>query len=203
MTQTETPDYAELEVFIPGPGENEDDPKDVEREEFLATAQQLLDAGHDIAVYSTDSYPSAFTDCAPVAEQIEMAGAEVLPILLVDGTVKVSYNYPDREQLERFSKARTVKQKKLPAAAAACGGGASDAPVAPTMEPAGFAAKLAGVTEKPAGGPEIGMRRNLMGGDFGQGLPGAGESATSASANPAQGSTPNAGGCGCGGCGCS
>lgn len=185
-------DYAELEVFIPGPGENEDDPGDSERTEFLSYAQELLEAGHDIAVYSTDSYPSAFEDCVPVAEQIEIAGRDVLPILLVDGAIKVSYNYPDREQLERFSAARAVKPKKISAAAAACGtGGSDDVATAPAMEPAGFAAKLAGVTEKPAGGPEIGSRRNLMGGDFGDGLPDAGESAASAG-----------GGCCGGSCGC-
>lgn len=176
----EITDPAELEVFIPGPGENPDDPNDADRTEFLEIAQELLDSGLDIAVYSTDSYPSAFEQCVPVAEQIEVSGHEVLPILLVDGAVKVSFNYPDREQLERFSKARSVKPKKLPAAAAACGTGNADVTTAPAMEPAGFAATLAGVTERPAGGPDIGNRRNLMGGDFGQGLPSGSESALKA-----------------------
>lgn len=196
MKETETTDLAELEVFIPGPGENADDPDDSERTQFLDVAQQLLDEGLDIAVYSTDSYPSAFEDCVPVADQIEISGREVLPILLADGLVQVAFNYPDAEQLKRFSKARSVKPKKISAAAAACGtGGAELPPTAPAMEPAGFAATLAGVTEKPAGGPEIGGRRNLMSGDFGDGLPSSGDTAVAATSN-------NSGGCGCGGCGC-
>lgn len=184
MKQSETTDLAELEIFIPGPGENADDPNDSERTVFLETAQRLLDEGLDIAVYSTDSYPSAFEDCVPVADQIEISGSDVLPILLADGEVKVSYSYPDAEQMQRFSKARAVKPKKISVAAAACGTGGSDLPpTAPAMEPAGFAATLAGVTEKPAGGPDIGGRHNLMSGDVGDGL-------------------PDSGGCGCGGCGC-
>lgn len=196
--ETETTELAELEIFIPGPGENSDDPTDSERDEFLKTAQELLDSGLDIAVYSTDSYPSAFEECVPVADQIEISGKDVLPILLADGEVKVSYNYPDAEQMKRFSKARAVKPKKISAAAAACGTGGSDLPpTAPAMEPAGFAATLAGVTEKPAGGPDIGARRNLMSGDFGDGLPGTGDSAATTKDNSA-----SSGGCGCGGCGC-
>lgn len=181
-----------LEVFIPAPGQNPDDPGDTARQEFLRQAQELLEAGLDIAVYSTDSYPSAFTDCEPVADQIAMAGQEVLPILLVEGLVKVSYMYPTAEQMRRFSHFSEVKQPKVNAAAAACGTGGAEAPATtPTLEPAGFAAVLAGVTPKPAGGPDIGGRRNLMGGDFGQGLPGEGESL----AEPKTA-------CGCGGCGC-
>lgn len=197
--EPENTEWAELEIFIPGPGENEDDPDDSERTQFLETAQHLLDSGFDIAVYSTDSYPSAFEDCVPVADQIEISGRDVLPILLADGEVKVSYNYPDEEQMKRFSKARSVKPKKISAAAAACGTGGAEMPsTAPTMEPAGFAATLAGVTEKPAGGPEIGARRNLMSGDFGDGLPTPGASAVTTKDDAASSS----GGCGCGGCGC-
>ena len=58
-----------LEVFIPGPGENPEDPNDMERTLFLGAAQEALDSGVDIEVYSTDSYPSAFEECEPVAEQ--------------------------------------------------------------------------------------------------------------------------------------
>lgn len=183
-----------LEVFIPAPGENPEDPGDVERTAFLEAAQELLEAGLDVAVYSTDSYPSAFVDCEPVADQLAMAGREVLPILLVDGVVKVSYMYPTAEQLRRFSRAGEVKRPKMSAAAAACGPvGESQAPTLPVAEPAGFAAVLAGVTPKPAGGPEIGNRVDLMGGDFGDGIPAEGSVAVKGEPS---------GGCGCGGCGC-
>ena len=57
-------------------------------------------------------------------------------------------------------------------------------------EPAGFAATLAGKAPQPVGGPEIGNRVNLMGGDTGDGIPTSGSVAV------------KSGGCGCGGCGC-
>lgn len=181
-----------LEVFIPAPGHNPDDPNDAERDIFLQEAQQLLDAGLDIAVYSTDTYPSAFTDCEPVADQIAMNGSEVLPILLVEGLVKVSFMYPTVEQMRRFSHFGEVKQPKVNAAAAACGTGGADAPpTVPVAEPAGFAAVLTGVTPRPAGGPDIGHRVNLMGGHSDTTTEDSAPTASSAG-----------GGCCGGGCGC-
>ncbi|MDU4839487.1 MAG: arsenic metallochaperone ArsD family protein, partial [Streptococcus salivarius] len=168
-----------LEVFIPGPGENPEDPQDMERSEFLGAAQEALDSGVDIEVYSTDSYPSAFEECAPVAEQIEMNGREVLPLMLVNGEVKVSFAYPTAEQIKRFARAHLVAQPKANAAAAACGPSGSPAAsmipnLSPLAEPAGFAATLAGKAPQPVGGPEIGNRVNLMGGDTGDGIPTSG-----------------------------
>ena len=55
---TETATETVLEVFIPGPGENPEDPQDMERSVFLGAAQEALDSGVEIEVYSTDSYPS-------------------------------------------------------------------------------------------------------------------------------------------------
>lgn len=178
-----------LEVFIPGPGQNPEDPEDTQRQAFLEAAQDLLDQGLDIAVYSTDSYPSAFKDCEPVADQLAIAGPQVLPILLVEGLIKVSYMYPTPEQLRRFSHFDQLKQPKVKAAAAACGTGTTDSPATlPAAEPAGFAAQLAGLTPKPAGGPDIGDRLNLLGGQD--------SSPNSQTAESEQAA------CGCGGCGC-
>ena len=189
---TETATETVLEVFIPGPGENPEDPQDMERSVFLGAAQEALDSGVEIEVYSTDSYPSAFEECAPVAEQIEMNGREVLPLMLVNGEVTVSFTYPTAEQIKRFSRAHMVSQPKANAAAAACGPtGSSMVPnLSPLAEPAGFAATLAGKTTQPVGGPDIGNRVNLMGGDTGDGIPASGSVAV------------KSGGCGCGGCGC-
>jgi len=192
----EQPTSTILEVFIPGPGENPNDPGDVERSAFLGAAQQALDDGVDIEVFATDTYPSAFEECEPVAEQIAMSGLEVLPIMLVNGEVKVSFMYPTAEQLKRFAKAHTVKSPKVNAAAAACGptGGRAPrvraSPRGGSRDPAGFAATLAGKKPQVVGGPDIGNRVNLMGGDTGDGIPTEGSVAT------------KSGGCGCGGCGC-
>ncbi|MDO4897839.1 MAG: arsenic metallochaperone ArsD family protein [Rothia sp. (in: high G+C Gram-positive bacteria)] len=181
-----------LEVFVPAAGVNPADPQDAARNRFFDEAQALLDEGLDIAVYSTDSYPSAFTDCEPVADQIAINGTEVLPILLVEGQVKVSFGYPTAEQLRRFSHFGELKQPKVSAAATACGTGGADVPTLPAAEPAGFAAVLAGVAERPVGGPDIGNRVNLMGGDFGDGIPTDGSSVA----------VKSGGGCCGGACGC-
>ena len=162
----------------------------MERSAFLGAAQQALDDGVDIEVFATDTYPSAFEECEPVAEQIVMSGLEVLPIMLVNGEVKVSFMYPTAEQLKRFAKAHTVKSPKVNAAAAACGptGGASS-PVPDLLpgglrEPAGFAATLAGKKPQVVGGPDIGNRVNLMGGDTGDGIPTEGSVVTKSAQAP-------------------
>ena len=41
---TETATETVLEVFIPGPGENPEDPQDMERSVFLGAAQEALDS---------------------------------------------------------------------------------------------------------------------------------------------------------------
>lgn len=195
---SEQPTSTILEVFIPGSGQNPDDPGDVKRSAFLGAAQQALDEGADIEVFSTDTYPSAFEECEPIAEQLAISGLEVLPIMLVNGEVKVSFMYPTAEQLKRFSNAHTVKKQKPNAAAAACAptGGAGAVIPVPDLspgglrEPAGFAATLAGKKPQVVGGPDIGNRVNLMGGDTGDGIPSDGSVAV------------KTGGCGCGGCGC-
>ena len=90
-----------------------------------------------------------------------------------------------------------VKKPKANAAAAACGPSGSsgftpmpDWTPGALREPAGFAATLAGKKPQVVGGPDIGIRVNLMGGDTGDGIPSEGSVAT------------KSGGCGCGGCGC-
>ncbi|WP_231377343.1 hypothetical protein [Rothia kristinae] len=76
---------------------------------------------------------------------------------------------------------------------AGAGIAAGGAGAAGTQGPAGFAATLAGVRETPRGGPDIGNRRNLMGGDVGDGLPEA-----DAEADAQQGGGCCGGSCGCG-----
>src|SRR5690606_38325915 len=96
----------------------------------------------------------------------------VLPVTLLGLDIVVSGTYPTTPQMQRFAQAGAVERAKPSAAAAACGpGGAAPLP----REAGGFAAQLMGAAPtapRPTGGPEIGGRRNLMGGDTGDGLPG-------------------------------
>src|SRR5690625_7446203 len=72
----------------------------------------------------------------------------------------------------RFTEAGGEPRERRSAAASACGTGGAPMPT----EASGFAAQLLGgapTPPRPGGGPDIGGRRNLMGGDVGQGLPGS------------------------------
>ncbi|WP_085528514.1 arsenic metallochaperone ArsD family protein [Kocuria massiliensis] len=187
-------DLTEVEVFIPAGG-----PDDVEREAFLDAAASLAEQGYPITVYVRGEDEWAFEQCEHVADMIAASGDMVLPITLLGPQIVVSWMYPTAEQMQRFATAREPKRKdpRFSAAASACGPGGRSLPgqagaPADQPAPAGFAAVLAGVQEKPRGGPDIGSRRNLMGGDVGDGLP-EGDSSTSG--------TPSGGCCG-GSCGC-
>lgn len=207
--------YTEVEVFIPAGG-----PEDAEREEFLDAAEELTAQGYPITVYVRGEDEWAFEQCDHVADMLAASGEMVLPITLLGPQIVTSWMYPTAEQMVRFARAAEPKQKdaRFSAAAAACGPGGRATPAggqtvggpsgfaatlagsgsgaaAPAPAPAGFAATLAGVQERPRGGPDIGSRRNLMGGDVGDGLPeDAGDEAV--------GTRGSSGGCCGGSCGC-
>lgn len=207
-------DLTEVEVFIPDGG-----PEDAEREAFLDAAEELLEEGLPITVYSRGTHDWAFEECEHVADMVAASGEQVLPITLLGPQIVASWTYPTAEQMRRFARARVPKRKdpRFSSTGAACGPGggavgmpgaggpaagariagagiaAGGAGAAGTQGPAGFAATLAGVRETPRGGPDIGIRRNLMGGDVGDGLPEA-----DAEADAQQGGGCCGGSCGCG-----
>ncbi len=161
-----TPPLASLDIFLPSP------PPDVDRQEaFLDEAGALALDGHPITVYLRDEDAWAFEECEPVRALLESAGDAVLPVTLLGLDIVVSGTYPTTSQMERFARAGGAERTRPSAAAAACGpGGAAPLP----REAGGFAAQLMGAapaTPRPTGGPAIGGRRNLMGGDTGDGLP--------------------------------
>ena len=164
---------AALDIFLPSP------PPDVEQQEaFLDEAAALALAGQPITVYLQDEDAWAFEECEPVRALLDSAGDSALPVTLLGLDIVVSAVYPSTEQMKRFASAGDAPRQRPSAAAAACGPSGIGAPM--PREAGGFAAQLMGVKPapaRPAGGPEIGVRRNLMGGDIGDGLPGAGTAA--------------------------
>ena len=169
MTDTSEPDQlAALDIFLPSP------PPDPEQQEaFLDEAAALALDGHPIRVYLQDEDAWAFEECEPVRELLDSAGTSVLPVTLLGLDIVVSSVYPTTSQMVRFAQAGGEPRERPSAAASACGTGG-----APMPSPAsGFAAQLLGgapTPPRPSGGPDIGGRRNLMGGDTGEGLPGTG-----------------------------
>lgn len=173
--------YTEVEIFLPA-----GDASDPEREEFLNSAVDLAERGFPITVYVRGEDEWAFEQCEHVADMLSASGDQVLPITLLGPQIVASWQYPTAEQMERFARAAQPQPKdpRFSSAASACGPGpaamaqlrgngasAGSGTPAPAPEPAGFAAVLAGKPQQPAGGPEIGGRRNLMSGDTGSGLP--------------------------------
>lgn len=162
---------AALDIFLPSP------PPDVEQQEaFLDEAAALALAGQPITVYLQDEDAWAFEECEPVRALLESAGESALPVTLLGLDIVVSSVYPTTEQMTRFAREGGAPRAPRSAAASACGpGGAPGASAIPMpREAGGFAAQLLGVAPAPArpeGGPDIGARRNLMGGDHGDGLP--------------------------------
>ena len=164
----ETGRLAALDIFLPSP------PPDVQQQEsFLDEAAALAVAGHPITVYLQDEDAWAFEQCEPVRALLDSAGEGALPVTLLGLDIVVTAVYPTTEQMQRFAEAGNEARAPRSAAAAACGpGGAPGAPM--PREAGGFAAQLMGAAPAPArpeGGPDIGSRRNLMGGDIGDGLP--------------------------------
>ena len=163
---------AALDIFLPSP------PPDHEQQEaFLDEAAALAVAGQPITVYLQDEDAWAFEQCEPVRALLESAGEGALPITLLGLDIVVTAVYPTTEQMTRFAREGGAARTPTSAAAAACGpGGGTPTGGAPMpREAGGFAAQLMGASPapaRPAGGPDIGGRRNLMGGDHGDGLPG-------------------------------
>ncbi|WP_193104880.1 arsenic metallochaperone ArsD family protein [Brachybacterium sp. FME24] len=156
---------AGLDIFLPSP------PPDAETQEaFLDDAAALALDGHPITVYLRDEDAWAFEECEPVRALLESAGDGALPVTLLGLDIVVSAAYPTTEQMTRFARAGVEARERRSAAASACGPGGAPLP----REAGGFAAQLMGAAPAPAlpaRGPEIGERRNLMGGDIGEGLP--------------------------------
>lgn len=167
MTDADAPEQlAALDIFLASP------PPDVDAQEaFLDEAAALAIQGHPITVYLQDEDSWAFEECEPVRALLDSAGEAALPVTLLGLDIVVTSVYPTTEQMKRFGRAGAEARVQRSAAASACGpAGAAPLP----REAGGFAAQLMGVAPapaRPAGGPDIEGRRNLMGGDHGDGLP--------------------------------
>src|SRR5690625_3374593 len=112
----------------------------------------------------------ALEECEPVRGVPDPARPPLLPGTPLGPGIVVRPLDPSPAQVVRFTEAGGEPRERRSAAASACGTGGAPMPT----EASGFAAQLLGgapTPPRPSGGPDIGGRRNLMGGDVGQGLP--------------------------------
>ncbi len=91
-----------IEVFDPamccetgvcGPSINE------ELLRFATLVQELKGDGVDIVRYGLSNAPQAFVDREVITALLNAEGAEVLPVVLVDGHVVKKYAYPLKEEV--------------------------------------------------------------------------------------------------------
>lgn len=67
--------------------------------DFAGSAAWLGARGVHVASYSLSADPAVFAGNATVAGMIDAEGMGVLPVVLVDGTVRASGRYPTRDEL--------------------------------------------------------------------------------------------------------
>ena len=66
---------------------------------FSGALRWLQRHGVDVTRHNPASNPEAFTDTSVVYDALMREGQDVLPLVLVDGTVAFKGDYPSREEL--------------------------------------------------------------------------------------------------------
>lgn len=91
---------------------------------FASDLEWLKSLGHQVDRYNLAHQPGAFTRNAQVHQLLATRGTDCLPMVLVDGQVMSSGEYPSREQLANWLDA-TPAARPLPIATggACCQGG--------------------------------------------------------------------------------
>lgn len=93
---------------------------------FSADAEWARLTGVKLERYNLAQQPMAFADSAVVKRFLERAGAESLPLILVDGEVVLAGRYPQRTELARWAGVAVADQDKdAKPAGACCAGGKS------------------------------------------------------------------------------
>lgn len=72
---------------------------DPELVRIAAAVERLQQLGYDIERYNLSNQPEQFAEAGDVTERITTDGIEALPIVLKDGVIVSTAEYPDVEQL--------------------------------------------------------------------------------------------------------
>lgn len=77
--------------------------------DFANDVKWLKTQGLEIKRYNLGQEPEQFKMCVPVLTRLQKEGADVLPIILVNGEVVSEGGYPDREQLTNWLNIKSEK----------------------------------------------------------------------------------------------
>ncbi|MDO5646025.1 MAG: arsenic metallochaperone ArsD family protein [Dermabacter sp.] len=176
MAAESSPERNTVDIFVgPPPPAGSEDAR--EHADLLEAVGRLQADGYPVHVYARGADDWAFADCTSVAEILEINGDAALPITLMAGEIFGMYAYPSEQKVRRLADtpASTPSQPTnacAPTSRPATSAGPSAPPLLPKDSPAAALFRPPGAPARPTG-PDIGVRRNLMGGDTGQGLPSA------------------------------
>jgi len=71
--------------------------------DFAADVDWAKARGAEIERFNLAQQPMAFAENAAVRAYLERSGADVLPLILVDGAVAIAGRYPGRSELARWA----------------------------------------------------------------------------------------------------
>jgi hypothetical protein len=94
---------------------------DPELARFAADLEWLEKQGVAVERYNLSSHPAAFVETAAVKEALQVNGTEVLPLVLVNGSIMIEGSYPSRETLAALAGLVVKAPRKV--ASSGCGPG--------------------------------------------------------------------------------
>ena len=96
--------------------------------QFASDLDWLAGRGVEVTRFNLSQEPGAFVANPAVSQLLQQAGDSALPAVLVDGTVRSSGRFPNRDELAGWSgveaKADAASRIPVPVAAGNCCGGA-------------------------------------------------------------------------------
>ncbi|MCL6262612.1 arsenite efflux transporter metallochaperone ArsD [Craterilacuibacter sp. RT1T] len=89
---------------------------------FAADFDWAKAQGADICRFNLAQEPLAFAENPVVKGFLERSGADLLPLVLVNGEIALMGRYPRRAELARFAGISTFAAASAPAQSSCCGG---------------------------------------------------------------------------------
>jgi hypothetical protein len=88
---------------------------------FAADLDWLKKQGVTVSRYNLSQQAGAFVDNATVREILQKEGETALPVVMIDGEIKSSSTYPDREKLAEWLALKIDKVAQKSSSGSCCG----------------------------------------------------------------------------------